>query len=383
MSTKKRKRNPKARDQKPSAGSKFSTTQDESEPSFIEDFIRRRNESELARTLEINNLIRENHDKAVEQANFNLSYGAEMLAELLKSPRYSICFFDASLRSGTHPVCTLVRVVRYLTKALIKTAMKGDTMAAAQVWDTSGELIKAIHELASKDPEVLKPIARKALLLPSFRAKPIKPFKCQFPFVQEAIELSKDCIINTSADAQFDLNSPATFLVATKLEAVGRLRQQMKALEANWKTPEDSIKSWKPLRRPRRKSKESARLLALLGMNVSRARKSYKPLSLTLDECLKSGGFRRDDHYLLKLPDYNKASARQWWAQVIKPYLEAPETLEQIRGTEFYDQLCAASSKGKKGTSKDSDVIDELKKRCQRQVLTSLAPPVSHRPPTI
>jgi hypothetical protein len=244
------------------------------------------------------------------------------------------------------PVQHLCGVLRLVTKSLIRIAETGDEGAAAQIWEASSELIKAIHSLALQNPRVLKPIARKALFFPSFRAKTKGTFTHNFDKLQRAIELSKDCLINTGPDALYNLESPATLLVAKKLEAVGLIRERMKEGERDWK---------------------------------QLVRRCHLKISLD-DWLVEFCGHDRAELFLKDLPDYNKDSALQWFETVIKPYLTKPETLDRIRGTEFYDRLFEAAIKGKRGTPKDYGVVDELKKRCQRQVLTSLAPRVPQTP---
>ena len=262
--------------------------------------------------------------------------GVAILSKIRRTDSSKASRLDSWIDESVVALCGVLRLV---TKRLIRVAETGDPVAVVQLWDASGELIKAIHALALQKPEFLKPIARKALFLPSLRAKTKRSFTYNFEDVQKAIELSQACLINTGPKAQYNLDSPDTLLVAEKLESLGLIREKIKEGERQWK---ELMRRFK--------------------------------LRISLDDWLvEFCGHDRYDLRLRDLPDYDKSSSVVWWENVIKPYLEAPETLDRIRDTPLYAHLSERASKSKFST-KDYAVIDELKKRCRRQVLNSLAP---------
>jgi len=69
-----------------------------------------------------------------------------------------------------------------------------------------------------------------------------------------------------------------------------------------------------------------------------------------------------------KLPPLSKSTVPTWWTIAVKPLLDRRETLERIKGTQLYDELCKATD------GKDYQIRDELKRRC-RPRLASLAKP--------
>src|SRR5262249_16985388 len=145
---------------------------------------------------------------------------------------------------------------------------------------------------------------------------------------------------------------------------------------------------------------------------------------ILLEEFLELDGFDKDQFFLIELPAYCKASAGIWWEKVIRPYLELPATIDKIRGTDFYFHLLAdhkvkqkvvqaaieewekhwemkapgflqslkpttisrmkknigsthffnQSCKAIETPSRVKRIVRELKRRCENQVLNSLAP---------
>ena len=293
---------------------------------------------------EIKRLVSSDRKRALALARRNLDDGLAILVQLLESQGFPEPEVSDSREVlwDTDPDFVFCAFFRRITEALINNARAGNTRAVGQAWDASSRLINMIHALAKQNPGLLKPFARKALFLPAFRAN-VKKFTHDFQRVQEAIELSQDCFINTDLDALVDLESPATSLVAARLEAVGRIREDMKTMQ----------KAWQHF-----------------------CENSNPASSYTLPEWLvQIGGFQPEELFLLELPDYDKNSALEWWERVIKPYLADPKTLDSIRGTPFYQSLCDGAE-----TPKDSDVRDRLKERCRPKVLRSLAPQVPRKP---
>jgi hypothetical protein len=89
--------------------------------------------------------------------------------------------------------------------------------------------------------------------------------------------------------------------------------------------------------------------------------------SYLVDQC----GYLAEQLPYKDLPEFSSKHVDVWWEKALKPFLNKPDTLHFVRQAYpiFYRQLetTAANRKNEKvGSSKDSAVKDQLKKRCER-----------------
>jgi hypothetical protein len=102
---------------------------------------------------------------------------------------------------------------------LIQLANKTNACAAERIWDNGIQIVSAIKTLAQTRPSLLKPKARKALYLPSFRSR-AKKFSDDFYETADRIELSADFLVKTGINANYDLDTLVTkFMVKMLAEA--------------------------------------------------------------------------------------------------------------------------------------------------------------------
>ena len=219
---------------------------------------------------------------------------------------------------------------------LIQLADRKNVPAAEAIWDNGVQMVSAIKTLAQKQPCLLKLKARKAIYMPSFRAK-VNKFSDDFHQVSTDIELSRDVPLKTGAKAFYDLNRLVTrYLIKILSEA-----------------------------------EEKRKLLSGVDYFLDELHKDKKyPAGHTREKYLLNlPGIRPEHLGLLNLPPYSKASAKLWWKNFIKPHLDLPETLKQIEGTELYKFLSTGAK-----YPVDYEIRDFFKKLCERTVLQSLAP---------
>lgn len=250
------------------------------------------------------------------------------------------------LFGGDNQILQFCRFYSLMTKLIRQLALTGVKEAVAESWNCSADLITLIHDLAYTKPDALKPIARRALFLPSIRAK-VKRFTYDFHEIQDRISLSKDCIIDTSSAALSDLDSEATFLVATLLDSLGRTRDEMKRQEQEWK----------------------------------RYRAAGRT-TCTLEEWLAvESGCEGYALALRTLPEFSKGTADLWWTTAIKPVLARRDFFETFQHSAHYQRLYHRLCRTAK-SPKSYDVMDKLREQCRPKV-KALAPAVPPRSPTI
>jgi hypothetical protein len=333
--------------------------------------------------------------RQIDTLNTKLNQDVKKLDGLVQTWRHFSPESAPFRNSNDDPVCILTDTIASLTKTLISRASTGDSIAASQMWETSFELIKGIHLLSEKKPDLLRPVAKKSLFVPSLRSKR-KKFTHNFNHVAEKIGLSEECYVNTQPNARYNLNKAATFFVAEKLEAAGRIRDRMQFWEDLLK---GTFPSWHPkyLRVAKKiqndywelgfdcdsESKASFSLVSKFAYpGVSLAKGDFWTLKLvgkrgatrdyTLDDWLvEFGGFRPEDLELRTLPAFDRNSWKEWYQKAIKPFLEAPGTLKLIQETQtqLYREV-----KSRAADETDYDIIDELRQTCEPKV-ESLAPP--------
>ena len=277
-----------------------------------------------------------------------MDIGAETLLKLVESKKLTNAgafHDDAESRLCGHFQRLIIELC-----GLVKIGRENSVFVA---WRGAAELSKAIHDLAltasPSDESMfsLQKIAGREIYMPSLRARP-KKFDYDFKEVANKIGLSLQVAVNMGwtwgqtgfksedAKAKFDLNSLVTQFVVSFIERVAHIQSITRESEA-----------W---------------LHGLQDRNPAK----YK------DATLKEYLLRKyDDGQVSELmtwhtlPKFSRATFDQFWKQTLKPYLEKPETLEQLKGNSLYKELEDATD------GKNYQMRDILKKRC-KQALKSL-----------
>ena len=280
----------------------------------------------------------------------HLEIGTETLLKLIESKKLTnVGAFHDDAESR---LCGYFQRLIFELCRLVKIGREDPVFVA---WRGAAELIKAIHDLALTASPAdegmfsLQKMAGREIYMPSLRAK-AKKFDYNFKKVADKIGLSLHGAVNTgwtwtptgfkSEDekAKYDLNSLATQLVVTFIDRVTRFQRITREKEA-----------W------------------LRGLQERRSTSSeYK--QTTLEDFLRRDYNAAQVSELMAwhtLPKFSRATIDQFWKQTLKPYLEQPETLEQLKGKSLYKELEDATD------GKNYQMRDILKKRC-KQALKSL-----------
>jgi hypothetical protein len=210
--------------------------------------------------------------------------------------------------------------------------------AVHTAWSGGETLAEAIHDLALTKPGALKRYARGEIFLPSLRARS-KVYTHDFEEVSKAIELSEDCVIDTGEAALHQLDSAATRFTAQVLQKI-----------ADWKQTVEFEERRLAGYQAQANAEPGGPFGQFRGMSFEDYWRRKYPLNP------EAPGYRT-------LPPLTKKTAPEWYEKAVKPYLIRAETLEQIKGTPLYAELCMATTSGK-----DFEVRDELKRRCQPKV---------------
>ena len=169
--------------------------------------------------------IQKNPHAALLEAHEAFDYGATMLLKLIESKKlfYRAEFTDGIERAheaNDEAEGFFCGRVSWLIREACKLAKEGRFASVNMAWHGAKDLVETIHDMAlTGTVDNLTFIARHSLFLPSLRAKP-KTFSHDFAEVQEALELSKDCVVNMDSEALHQLDRPATRLVAEILEDI-------------------------------------------------------------------------------------------------------------------------------------------------------------------
>lgn len=303
--------------------------------------------------------IRKDPHRALRQAREALDYGSAFLRKLIKSKKlfYRLEFADGIDRphkSHDDAECVLCDRVSGLIREICKLAKEGRFAPVNTTWHGAKEFVETIHDMALNGTvDNLRFIARDSLFLPSLRAN-AKTFPHDFAEVQEALGLSKDCIVNMDWEALHQLDRPATRFVAEILEDIAHWQR-------NVRYHDESLQDFQ-----RRASERPGGILD-----------QYRGLTLA-EYWLRFFPTRREALTYKDLPPFDRTTWLEWWQKAVKPRLEVRETLESIRGTSFYDEVQKATTSGK-----DYEVRDELKRRCKPKVKALARPAVSSNPPPV
>lgn len=294
-----------------------------------------------------------------KQARQSIDHGAELLLKLIRSKKlfYRADFTDGIERpheAHDEAEGCLCDRVSWLIREVCKLAKEGRFAPVNTVWHGAEDLVETIHDMALKGTvDKLRFIARHSLYLPSLRAR-AKTFSHDFAKVQEALELSKDCIVNMDSEALHQLDRPATRLVAEILEDI-----------ASWQCH---------IRHEEQMLQTFQRCQAERPGDIF---DEYRGLTLA-DYWLQSYPRYPEVLGYRDLPPLDRKTWPVWWEKAVKPRLEAPETLEEIKGTAFFEELRKATTSGK-----DYEVRDELKRRCKPKVKALARPALSAKPPVV
>jgi hypothetical protein len=234
--------------------------------------------------------------------------------------------------------------VTWLVREVCKLARQGRFAPVNTVWHGARAMVETIHEMALLGTvDNLRCMARDSFFLPSLRAKP-KTFSHDFDKVAAAIGLSEECVINMDSEALHQMDRPVTRFVAEMIEEIASEKREVERAE-------ETLAMFQRLAKEEPKG-EFAKYRGVALEDYWRKQRPFQPEALS---------YR-------KLPPLSKSTVPTWWTIAVKPLLDRPETLERIKGTQLYDELCKATD------GKDYQIRDELKRRC-RPRLASLAKP--------
>ena len=296
---------------------------------------------------------------ALRDAYQRMDYGVALLLKLIASGklRYSLTRADGTVHpSDTHDEAerVLCNRVTDLIQEVCKLAREGRFDPANTAWHGAKDLVETLHDVALQGPaESLGFIARGSLFLPSLRAK-AKTFTHDFAEVAEALELSQDCVVNMSEEALHQLDSAATRLVAELIEDIAYWQREV------------------------RRSQEHLEIFQRRA--VERPGQGYeKFVGLSpADFWLKDYPRHQAELGYADLPPLDQATWQVWWKRAVKPRLEAPKTLEQLKGTTLYEELRRATD-----TGKDYELRDELKRRCKPKLKALAKPALPAKAPEV
>jgi len=273
----------------------------------------------------------------------HLEIGTETLLKLIESKKLTNAgaFHD----DAESRLCGYFQRLIYELCRLVKIGREDPVFVT---WLGATELSKAIHDLAltaspaDESMFSLQKIAGREIYMPSLRAKG-KKFDYDFKEVADKIGLSLQSAVNTGwtwrqagfksedGKVKFDLNSLVTQFVVSFIERTAYLQSITRESEA-----------W---------------------LRGSQKRNPAKYTKTTLKDHLRR---KYDDDQVSELmswhtlPKFSRATIDKFWKQTLKPYLEKPETLEQLKGNSLYKELEDATD------GKDYQMRDILKKRCKQ-----------------
>jgi hypothetical protein len=236
----------------------------------------------------------------------------------------------------------------FMAQKLCRLVATGHIVPIDCAWHAATILTQALHDLALAAPEHLRSTARTVSSMPSLRTK-AKSYDYDFQEIAEAIELSQGCGVAIGEKATYRLSAYATRFVFVFIECATVLQKAFKMEEM---------------------------MLCELKSRFCTALHVEQIPNLTLEwwlSCRYSKDVVAKLMHFKDLPPFEMRSIDTWWKNALKPHLENPETLEQIRGTKFYEVLEKAAHNSKE-TTKDYAIVDELKKRC-RPALKSISVP--------
>jgi len=234
--------------------------------------------------------------------------------------------------------------VSWLVREVCKLARQGRFAPVNTVWHGARAMVETIHDMAlAGSVENLRSMAGDSFFLPSLRANP-KTFTHDFEKVAQAVGLSQECVINMDSKALHQMDRPVTRFVAEVVEEIASEKREVE---------------------------HAAETLAMFQRHAKAEPKGecakYRGVSLE-DYWREQSPYQQEALAYRQLPPLTKSTVPIWWKIAVKPLLHRSETLERIKGTPLYDELCKATD------GKDYQVRDELKRRC-RPRLASLAKP--------
>ncbi len=289
-------------------------------------------------------------EAALRNAKQLVDEGVTLLLKLVESGKLRDSLKRAD--GAVHPCDThdgaerlLCYQLTWLVEEVCKLARQGRFSPANAAWHGAKDLVETIHDVALQGPaESLRLLARGSLFLPSLRAN-AKTFTHDFAEVAEALELSQACVVNMSGEALHQLDSAATRFVAELIEDIASWQREVRRSQAELEFFQRRAVEW-----------------------PGQGYEEYRGLS-PADYWLQQYPRYQAELGYPDLPPLNQQTWPVWWKQAVKPRLEAPETLTQLKGTPLYEELRRATDNGK-----DYELRDELKRRCKPK-LKALAKP--------
>jgi hypothetical protein len=278
-----------------------------------------------------------------------MSADAVVLLKLIRSKRLLEKFeytdgLDRPHEASDEAERALCDQVSWLVREVCKLAREGRFDPVNTVWQGARAMVETIHDMALHGTvDNLRFMARDSFFLPSLRAKPTT-FTHDFDKIAAAIGLSQECVINMDSKALHQMDRPVTRFVAEMIEEITSEKREVE-----------------------RAAETLARFQSLANEEPKGEFAKYRGVALE-DYWREQRPFQQEALSYRKLPPLSKCTVPDWWTMALKPLLDRPETLERIKGTQLYEDLCNATD------GKDYQVRDELKRRCKPK-LAALAKP--------
>jgi hypothetical protein len=201
---------------------------------------------------------------------------------------------------------------------LCEVAKHGEQYAARTILDFSVDLRHVIQWIVQNRPDCLSEMKDQSLL-------------SQLLAWAQAGEIARGSVLKLERQTKMRLTTPATRLVFDFMKEALTLRMQL------------------------------MRASSFFNQSAKHGQMNLK--SYLIDRC----GFPPGQICYKDLPEFSPGTFAEWWNRALKPVLDEPETLRSVRFCDppFFKILTTAASRGKSGSTKDSRIKDQLKKRCR------------------
>ncbi len=296
---------------------------------------------------------------AMRVAHDRLDYGTEVLCELIEK-RSLFHVWKSTDGTEDHSWDDAAQCFRsrfsYIVEQAAKYAREGNRDLIGAVWTAAKLLTEVVHDLAldKEKARELEWYGRRSLFLPSLRARDSKKaFTHDFADVAGSIHLSEDCLCHIGDDADYQLDSPVTRLVAEIVEEIGWDQESLKRARANFKRMKALHADpayWKRL--PEGDAAYARRIEAMTEDDY------VVEIESVWREKLHYGG----------LPPLTKGTAKEWWLKAVKQ--EITRRFPNLKGSRLYGLLRGV---------KDHEKLDDLRRRGE-SALRSLARPAPQNP---
>jgi len=246
----------------------------------------------------------------------------------------------------------LLSHVSRLNDMLCELARAGRWNAGAQLWDEALKLSQTFGELALKHPAPFRMRARRALFMPSVRAKNPK-YTADAKTIANQIELSAETVGDRLTDNRKRIGALCAGLIAECVDEIIHAR----SLWARFFTQRDKEVIWPALADIQPYVTKTTD--QLLSKKIDVMKEPHQEFHLRFF-CLCHGGGQERLHFLC-LPELTQSSSPHWWKHAIETMVEArfPALLEQPA---WFKELKAIS------TGTRADMLKELKDYSREKV---------------